>query len=255
MEAGGVRLVARTSADRGSSYEVEAKVTKTAAGAFSEALRRDTAEEYRTVPSPAAGRERGTVERSFAAYLDAEGYLGFPIFNPLESDGSLVRTNADGSPAEEGEEPARHAGVLAVGSAGGVDRAVLAAAYVKNHTALTVYFELNAKGEKISYRVTDPGMTVYTAELLSATNGVEALLITNAGEPETTAVTGTSPAGAPGAVTAPAETPAPDLFHAEAYFVKNGIFCAIHASGEEQYTAEIRRTLMLAVNLFGASEE
>ena len=35
MEAGGVRLVTRTSADRGSSYEVEAKVAKTAVGAFS----------------------------------------------------------------------------------------------------------------------------------------------------------------------------------------------------------------------------
>ncbi|MBQ7172093.1 MAG: hypothetical protein IJR89_07445 [Clostridia bacterium] len=249
MEAGGVRLVSRVSAEKGSYYDVEGAVKKTDAAAFSAALRRDTEKAYRSDPTPADGRARGTVEESFATYPDAEGYLGFTVFNPLETMEGLTKTDPDGA-AEEEEGAPRYIRVSATGNGSAVEEASLTAAYLtQSGVPLTLRFEWNAKGETVSCRVNDDGKVFYTAELLSATNGAKALLITNAGKEETT---GTAAAAAPETETAAEEMAR--LFRAEAYFVKNGIFCTISASGEETRAAEIRRALMLAVNAFGEPE-
>lgn len=250
MEAGGVRLVSRVSAEKGSYYAVEGAVKKTDASAFSAALRRDTENAYRSDPTPADGRARGTAEADFSTYPDAEGYLGFAVFNPLESMEGLTKADPDGAAGTEEEGGPRYIRVSATGNSSAVERASLTASYLtQSGVPLTLRFEWNAKGETISCRVNDGGKVFYTAELLSATSGAKALMITNAGKEETT---GTAAAADRETETAEKETAR--LFRAEAYFVKNGILCSISASGEEARAAEIRRALMLAVNAFGKPE-
>ncbi len=251
MEAGGVLLVSRVSAEKDSYYEVKGTVQKTDASAFSAALRRDTENAYRSDPTPADGRARGTAEADFSTYPDAEGYLGFAVFNPLESMEGLTKADPDGAAGTEEEGGPRYIRVSATGNSSAVERASLTASYLtQSGVPLTLRFEWNAKGETISCRVNDGGKVFYTAELLSATSGAKALMITNAGKEETTgtaAETAAPETGEPAAETA-------RLFRAEAYFVKNGILCSISASGEEARAAEIRRALMLAVNAFGKPE-